>query len=193
MSGNISLVKQMPNKTIVASNMVCVADELRFFTYRGGGGIMGSDSVYTRMKTDGTILNMDTKILSAKSFLPFSGAQFSPILIGMNNIIAHSTNIMSRHFLEETGQFDFREIDIENFPNYRTHSSFGDSDGFPRSYFLCQFLKNDKDFLFAKYLDMDGISDKNLRRGIESDISLYHRAREADAPITQLILVTQKK
>jgi hypothetical protein len=74
-SGEFSVIKNLSGN-LITSNLKYRDHELRFFTYKTPAGIKGSDSVFTRMKTDGTVVQ--TKKLNVHPFFPVSGSGFSP-------------------------------------------------------------------------------------------------------------------
>jgi hypothetical protein len=182
-SGETFLVKQLP-KSLVISNLKYVDGELCFFTYQTGAPMSGSVSIYTRMKQDGTII--ETRPLDVKNFLPFSGSNLSPLLIGNNNIIVHGM----------PAGLSFQKVDRDSLHAEESHWIRDvDNDEIPYSFFLSQFLKNGKDFLVVKYLDTTATGTNNKLYKEQGHVyakNIYRLAKENKKPITQLLLVVPK-
>jgi hypothetical protein len=181
LSGEISLVKQLP-KSLVISNLKYIDGELCFFTYQIGAPMSGSVSIYTRMKQDGTII--ETRPLKVKNFIPFSGSNLSPLLIGNNNIIVHGM----------PAGLSFQKVGMDSLHAEESHWIRDvDNDEIPYSFFLSQFLKNSKDFLVVKYLDTTATgADNKSYKGHAYAKNIYRIAKENKKPITQLLLVVPK-
>jgi hypothetical protein len=178
LNGEISLIKKF-SQSVIISNLKCMNNELCYVIYQTGLA-HGGDSIFVRLNVDGTIIEEKKLSLSREMFVPLSGSNCSPIIIGQNDIMLHTT----------TRGNVFMSLPLKSLSNNIVHGIQNDNE-IEYSYALCQFFSDDKKFLVVKYADTTATSiEDNMFLGIDYTHKIIKQLETKKLPLTQLFVVT---